>query len=307
MIVSHLFDRNIRLWGMSAAKKLSASHVMVLGLGGVGSFAVEGLARAGIGILTLVDFDDICITNVNRQLHALPSTIGKSKAQLMADRVRLINPGIQAEPIPAFYEASTSRAMLARKPDLIIDAIDNVTAKLHILATSIMREIPIVTCLGASGKVDPTLVRTNDLRKTKKDPLAKTIRKNLWRKYRINLQRVSDLIAVYSEEEPAAPQTAELPSLCGTTCVCPNSANEHHTCAKRSIIWGSSVFVTSMFGMTAASLAVRFLTGDPAIRLTPVTTNLPGDDPMIDPAQATSEENNEGNDENEAEILLDPA
>ena len=116
------------------------------------------------------------------------------------------------------------------------------------------------------------------------DPLAKTIRKNIWRRYQINLKRVSRVFAVFSDETPIPPNPEYKSSLCGTECVCPNSANQHHTCAKRHIIWGSAVFVTSVFGMVAASLVTRFLIGDPEIDLRPEMKVLPGDDPVIDPA-----------------------
>lgn len=281
------FDRNARLLGSGGVERLAQSHVMVLGMGGVGSYAVEGLARAGIGRFTLVDFDEVCITNVNRQLHAFPSTVGKSKAFLMADRVRAIHPQVKVEPIHGFYEAKTSSAMLECNPDLIVDAIDNVTAKLHLLATAIFRRIPIVTCLGASGKLDPTKIQYGELRKTHDDPLAKAIRKNLWRVYEINLKRIYNLYAVFSDEDVIMPNPGYKSSLCGSECACPNSANQHHTCAARNVIYGSSVFVTSVFGMTAASLGVRFLAGDDRISLTPDVKTLEGDEPLKNPDEMT--------------------
>ncbi|HNV69800.1 MAG TPA: hypothetical protein PKO06_08890, partial [Candidatus Ozemobacteraceae bacterium] len=155
----------------------------------------------------------------------------------------------------------------------------------HLLASCIYHRLPCVTSLGASGKVDPTKVRATDLRKTHDDPLAKTIRKYLWRVYEINLKRVSQLTAVFSDEEPMRPDPEYTGSPCGgAECVCPNSTNQHHTCSARNIIWGSSVLVTSMFGMTAASLAVRYLAGDESIDLKPDVKTLPGDDSLVDPA-----------------------
>ncbi len=272
------FDRNARLWGIEGVERLAKSHVMVFGLGGVGSYAVEGLARSGVGKLTLVDFDDVCITNINRQLHAFPKTVGGSKAVLLAERVKAINPDIKVEGIRGFYEAKTSAELLGRKPDLILDCIDNVTAKLHLLATCVFDQIPIVTCLGASGKVDPTKIQFGELRKTHTDPLAKTIRKNLWRVYKINLKRVSGLIAVFSDEDVILPNREYKSSLCGIECACPNRDNQHHTCAERNVIYGSAVFVTSVFGMTATSLAVRFLSGDDLISLVPILKVLEGDE-----------------------------
>lgn len=276
-------DRNARLFGAEGVARLAAAHVMVIGLGGVGSYVVEGLARAGVGRLTLVDFDQVCITNLNRQCHALFSTIGRSKAELMAERVLGINPAAKVEAVPLFYEARTAAAFLERRPDVIVDAIDNITAKLHLLATCIYRAIPVVTALGASAKVDPTRVRVADLRKTHDDPLAKTIRKNLWRVYGINLKRVSNLQAVYSDEEVILPDPSYRSSLCGLECACPNQANQHHTCARRRLLYGSAVFVTSVFGMIAAGLVTRFLTGDPRVDLRPTFKVLDGDEPLRDP------------------------
>lgn len=278
--IAKCFDRNARLWGISGAKRLLASRAMIIGLGGVGSYAVEGLARAGIGHFSLVDFDEVCITNVNRQIHAHSSTVGFSKAELMAQRVRMINPDASIDARHAFFEDKTADEILSYRPDIIIDCIDNVTAKLHLLVTCILREIPVITCLGASGKIDPTRVRVAELRKTYEDPLAKMIRKTLWSKYRVNLKRVSQLMAVFSDETPIQPDPDYKSSLCGTTCVCPNSLNQHHTCAKRNVIWGSAVFVTSVFGMVAASLVTRFLLGDREINLRPVMKVLPGDEPL---------------------------
>ncbi len=277
------FDRNARLFGPAGVERLARAHVMVMGLGGVGSAVVEGLARAGVGRFTLVDFDHVCLTNINRQFHALPATAGAAKADLMADRVRAVNPAAAVEAVTTFYEAKTAAEVLARDPDVIVDAIDNVTAKLHLLATCIFRARPVVTALGASGKVDPTLVRYADLRKTHDDPLAKTIRKNLWRVYGINLKRVSNLAAVYSDEEVILPDPAFPFVKCGPECPCTAWPNTHHTSERRRVIYGTAVFVTAVFGMTAASLVTRFLTGDPRIDLRPELKVLPGDDPVTDP------------------------
>lgn len=283
------FDRNARLFGPAGVARLCSSHALILGMGGVGSYVVEAVARAGVGRLTLVDFDDICITNVNRQLHATPATVGARKAEAMAERVRAIHPAARVESMPVFYEARTARSVFAGRPDVVIDCIDNVTAKLHLLATCIYRSIPVVTSLGASGKVDPTQVRWTDLRKTHDDPLGKAIRKNLWRVYGINLQRVSHLAAVFSDEPVILPDPAYRGTLCGVDCVCPSANNQHHTCARRHVIYGSAVFVTSVFGMTAASLAVRYLTGDRRVELRPTVKVLPGDDPLRDPDECREE------------------
>src|SRR5690606_12201471 len=150
------FDRTARLIGESAMERLARSHVVVFGMGGVGSYAAEALARSGVGRLTLVDHDKICVTNVNRQLHAMKGTLGKFKAEVMAERLRLINPDARIEPVNAFYEAATADEMLPESVDFVVDAIDNVKAKLHLLARCVERKIPVVSSMGAAGRLDPT-------------------------------------------------------------------------------------------------------------------------------------------------------
>src|ERR1700761_8992866 len=157
------FDRIGRLVGDGAMERLFGAHVMVIGLGGVGSFVVEALARSGVGRLTLVDFDRVCVTNTNRQLQAVATSVAKPKSTMLAERVRAINPQALALPLPVFYSAKTSDEILAHDPDWVVDAIDNVTAKCHLLATCKARGIPVVTSTGASGRMDPTQIRVVDL------------------------------------------------------------------------------------------------------------------------------------------------
>lgn len=253
------WDRTARLIGDKAMRSLQSAHVVVFGMGGVGSFAVEGLARSGVGRLTLVDFDDVCVTNFNRQLHAVRSTIGKPKAPLMADRVMAINPDAWVEPIQAFYEASTSEQLLDPKPDFVVDCIDNVTAKMHLLATCVKRGIPVVSSMGAAAKLDPTRIKVADLSETRIDPLAKAIRKNMHKLYDIDCTRHTGITAVYSDELVNMPYELEYDATTGFLCVCPHRADSPHSCEKRSIIHGTAVFVTSVFGMTCASVVVRQL------------------------------------------------
>jgi tRNA A37 threonylcarbamoyladenosine dehydratase len=156
------FDRMGRLFGDAAMERLFSAHVMVIGLGGVGSFAAESLARSGIGRLTLIDFDRVCVTNSNRQLQAMRGTIGKYKAQVLAERLRLINPQSQVEPLCRFYDQATASAILSLAPDFIVDAIDNITAKCHLLASARRLGLPIVSATGASGRLDPTQLRIGD-------------------------------------------------------------------------------------------------------------------------------------------------
>lgn len=249
--------------------RLQAAHVTVVGLGGVGSYAAEGLARSGVGWLTLVDFDEVCITNFNRQLHAVDGAVGKAKASLMEERIRSINPRCRVDAPRVFYEKGTSAALLSPPPHFVIDAIDNVTAKMHLIATCAAAGIPVVTCLGASARLDPTRVGTMPLTETFMDPFAQTIRKNLRRKHGMSMEAMAGVTAVVSDEPPTWPDAGYRSALCGVDCVCPGGKNPHHTCQKRRVVHGSAVFVTSVFGMIAAAVAVRHLAGLPPIPARP--------------------------------------
>jgi tRNA A37 threonylcarbamoyladenosine dehydratase len=259
--VPRRFDRVARLLGGGGLAKLARSHVAVFGLGGVGSYAVEALARSGVGRLTLVDFDDVCITNVNRQLHAFPATVGRAKSELMVERVRAIDPHLVVAGYREFYDESTSERLLVGGPDVVIDAIDNVTAKIHLLATCVRRGIPVISSLGAAAKLDPTRVRVVPLADTAMDPLARVVRKYLKRRHDIECAEVEGLYAVYSEEEPVPADPDYRTSLCGVECACPGGPNRRHSCEHRHVVHGSMVFVTAAFGLAAAAAAVKLLTG----------------------------------------------
>jgi tRNA A37 threonylcarbamoyladenosine dehydratase len=248
-----------RLVGDPAMQRLFSAHVMVIGLGGVGSFAAESLGRSGIGRLSLVDFDRVCVTNSNRQLQALKGNIGKRKADLLAERLRLINPQAVVEPICRFYDAATAAAILASAPDFIVDAIDNVTAKCHLLATCRRLHIPVVSATGASGRLDPTAIRVADLADTRIDPLAQEVRHILRRKYGFPTSGPFGIAAVYSTEHPQHPADLDYDGADGFHCVCPGGTNEHHSCEERRLIYGTASFVTGSFGLTSASVAVRAL------------------------------------------------
>lgn len=242
-------------------KTLAASRVAVFGLGGVGSFAAEALARSGVGHLTLVDFDRVCVTNMNRQLHALSGTLGASKAALMAARVREINPGIEVLAVERFYDKTTSARLLEPRPDVVLDAIDNVTAKMHLVATCVQAGLPIITALGSAAKLDPTRIRIVPLTETHTDPLGRALRKFTRRKHDTTDEHLERVWAVFSDEPPAPAAAVTDSAVCGVNCVCPGGDNPHHTCARRRIILGSAVFVTAAFGLAAASAAVRLLLG----------------------------------------------
>lgn len=254
------WDRFLRLVGEPALQKLFGSQVAVFGLGGVGSFAVESLARSAVGQLTLIDFDDVCVTNVNRQLQAFPTTVGQSKAALLAQRVRAINPDAVVEPIQAFYNADNSAELLSPRPDFVIDAIDNVTAKVHLIETCLRLGIPAVSVTGSGARLDPTQVRVADLSQTRHDPLARVLRRLLADRG-IDTSKKVGLPVVYSEEairEPIPPGWDEE----GFRCICPHAADSPHACEKRRIIYGTASFVTAAFGTAAVSVAIRQLIGE---------------------------------------------
>jgi tRNA A37 threonylcarbamoyladenosine dehydratase len=257
------FDRMGRLFGDRAMERLFGSHVMLIGLGGVGSFAAESLARSGIGCLTLVDFDRVCVTNTNRQLQAMKGTVGKTKAHVLAERLRLINPQAEVRPVTRFYDADTAAAILAQAPDYVVDAIDNVTAKCHLLATCKRLGIPIVCATGASGRLDPTAIAIDDLADTRIDPLAQEVRKILRHKYGFPTSGPFGIPAVYSTEAPRPPIELHYDEGTGFRCVCPGGKNDFHSCDERRLIYGTASFVTGSFGLSCASVVVRALTSQP--------------------------------------------
>ena len=259
------FDRMGRLVGDTGMARLFGAHVMVIGLGGVGSWAAESLARSGVGKLTIVDFDLICVTNANRQLHALRGTTGKQKAAVMAERLRLINPRCEVVPEAVFYNSESSAALLAHAPDLVIDAIDNLAAKTHLIATCRARKIPLVVCGGASGRMDPTQIRISDLNAVGHDPFLAATRKFLRRDYEFpgGDKAAWGISAVHSLELPADPVELHYDNGEGFKCVCPHGGNDLHGCMHRNVIHGTASFVTGAFGLACASAAVRTLLGQP--------------------------------------------
>lgn len=256
-VMHRRFDRMGRLVGDQAMEKLFATHVMVVGLGGVGSWAAESLARSGVGRLTIVDFDEICITNGNRQLHALQGLVGKKKAVVMAERLRKINPQAQIIEHVLFYNEQNSEAILAQKPDFIIDAIDNLTAKAHLLATCRDLGIPVITSAGAAARLDPLSVQLTDLAETHTDPLAHQMRKILRTKHSFPREGKFGIPCVFSDEIPMMPVELNYDQGQGFKCVCPQGQNNLHSCDKRNRIYGTASFVTGNFGLVMASWVVR--------------------------------------------------
>lgn len=256
------FDRAARLFGERGLARLDRARVMVIGVGGVGSFAAEALARSGVGTLVLVDFDKVCITNTNRQLHAMKGTIGKRKVDVMAERLRLVHPTSTVEAVPEFYSEATSEKLLATRPDFVIDAIDNLTAKAHLVATCVAMGIPLVSSMGAAARLDPTQVEVADLAETQKDPFARALRKILRHKHGLDLDAPIGVPAVFSREEPLEPIAPSYDEGVGFQCVCPGGKNGLNDCDRKARIDGTASFLTGAFGLAAASVVVRTLIGE---------------------------------------------
>ena len=246
------FDRLGLLVGEASMTRLQQASVAVFGVGGVGSYAVEALVRGGIGRLTLIDFDDICLTNINRQIHALDGTVGKPKVQMMAERCRAINPDIQVEPVKALFSAENANELLDRGYDFVLDCIDHITAKLHLIEHCVNNRIPVIASMGAANKLDPTKIVVADLARTEKCRLARVIRRELRRR-----GISSGVQVVYSTEEfrPLGDQSAA----CNDNCICPNKNDHHWRCTDRRVILGSSSYIPPLFGLTMAGEVIRDL------------------------------------------------
>jgi len=238
------FQRLELLVGPEGRARLAAASVAVFGLGGVGSYAVEGLVRGGIGRLTLVDFDRVDITNLNRQVHAVEATVGKPKALVMAERCRAIYPQIEVEPVQDFFSADTADILLAERYDFVLDCIDQVTAKLLLLELCSRRGLPVIASMGAANKLDPTQIQVADLADTHKCRLARIVRKELRRR---GIER--GIPVVYSTEEfrPLGDGRRE-------------GNNDHYQ--QRRAPLGSSSVIPPLFGLTMAGEVLRRLLGE---------------------------------------------
>ena len=256
-VLHRRFDRMGRLVGDDVMTRLFNTHVMVIGVGGVGSWAAESLARSGVGRLTLVDFDEICITNANRQLHTLQGLVGQKKAQVMAERLKKINPQSKIEGLPLFYNQENNAEIFSRKPDYIIDAIDNLTAKCHLINFCRENKIKIITSTGSGARLDPSRARIVDLAETTVDPMAHQVRKILRQKYNFPEEKFFGIPCVFSDEVPMPSVELKYDKGEGFKCVCPQGQNNLHSCEHRPVIWGNASFVTGTFGLNMASWVIR--------------------------------------------------
>ena len=245
-----------RLLGRAALSRLKAAHVCVVGIGGVGSWVVEGLARSGVGALTLVDLDDVCLTNVNRQLPAIEGQIGRPKVAVMAERVGAINPACRVEAATEFFTRASASRLLAPEYDHVIDAIDGVPNKALLIAECVGRARPVLTVGGAGGKSDPTLIRAGDLGEATGDSLLRLVRKTLRREHGCEAGKQRGTMhfgvrCVWSNEHPVFPWRD------GTCAAEPEpDSNLRLDCATG---FGTGVFVTGVFGLAAAGEVVRLI------------------------------------------------
>ena len=237
--------------------RLGDAHVVVLGLGGVGSFAAEALVRAGVGRLTLVDGERIDETNTNRQLHALDGEFGRWKAEVLAERLSRVAPGARIEPACVPYGPETADRLVPPGTSFVVDAMDTVVAKLHVIARCLDLAIPVVTALGAARRIDPVAVQVSDLCETHTDQLGKDVRKYLRRRHGIAATGPTGVLAVWSLETPRPAL-----SLPGDERGIPGVRPRPHGERRREPrCHGSVAFVTGAFGLAAAGAVVQRLSG----------------------------------------------
>jgi tRNA A37 threonylcarbamoyladenosine dehydratase len=248
-----------RLYGLKGASTLEQSHVMIIGLGGVGSWAVESLARSGVGTLSLVDLDDICITNTNRQLHATKENIGQSKAIILKKRILSINPNCQVILYNDFFTEKTADLILEKKVDFVLDAIDSLKNKVLLITECRKREIPFIITGGAAGKIDPTKIVIQDLGESINDSLLFRVRKLLRKndvfpkgeKFSVKKKQKFNIPCVYSPEDVLYP-TAN-----GEVCLTPDSENSATLDCETGM--GSVSHITALYGFMAAGFIVNSL------------------------------------------------
>ncbi len=251
LMKQHGFSRTELIIGKDNLEILKNKKVAVIGIGGVGSFAVEALVRSSVGNLTLVDDDTICLTNLNRQLHATYKTISKNKVDVMAERVKDINPKCNVKTFNTFITKDNMLEILGKDLDYVIDAIDTVSSKLDLVLYCKENNINIISCLGTGNKLDPTKFKISDIYKTKICPLAKVMR------YELRKRNVDSLRVLYSEEIPIKPNYDEVVT-CKEGCVCTNGSKK---CTIRRQIPGSISFVPPVAGMIIAGEVIKDLIG----------------------------------------------
>lgn len=244
------FSRTELLFGNEAMKKLENSRVAVFGIGGVGGYTVEALARSGVGTIDIIDDDKICITNINRQIIALTSTVGKYKVDVAEERIKDINPKAVVNKYKMFFTPETSGEFDFSQYDYVVDAIDTVTGKIELVMKANETKTPIICSMGAGNKLDPTAFEVADIYKTSVCPLARVMRTELRKR------GVKKLKVVYSKEKPITP-IEDMSISCRAHCVCPPGAARK--CTERRQIPGSTAFVPSVVGLIIAGEVIKDL------------------------------------------------
>lgn len=247
------FSRTELLFGKAAMEHLRQCRVAVFGIGGVGGYAVEALARSGVGTLDLIDDDKICLTNLNRQIFATRSTVGKEKVAAAKARIQDICPDITVHTHSCFFMPDTADQFDFHDFDYVIDAIDIVTGKLEIILRAKAAGVPVISAMGAGNKLDPTAFRVADIYDTKVCPLARVMR------YELRKRHVRDVKVVYSEEKPIRP-IEDMAISCRNHCICPPGTVRK--CTVRRDIPGSNAFVPSVAGLILAGEVIKDLTAD---------------------------------------------
>lgn len=244
------FSRTELLFGKEAMDKLAGSKVAVFGIGGVGGYVCEALVRSGVGAFDLIDDDKVCLTNLNRQIIATRSTVGKFKAEVMRDRMLDINPKVEVEVHKCFFLPENADDFPWDSYDYVVDAVDTVTAKIALVMKCKEKNIPIISSMGAGNKLDGSQFKVADIYKTKVCPLAKVMRRELKKR------GVKKLKVVYSEEIPTRP-IEDMSISCRNHCICPPGAA--HKCTERRDIPGSVAFVPSVAGLIIAGEVAKDL------------------------------------------------
>ncbi len=246
-----------RLYGRGSQARLGAAHVAVIGIGGVGSWIAEALARSAVGRISLIDADDICVSNTNRQLPALEGNFGRSKVRAMGERLRAINPGLQVDEIVEFLTLSNMERLLDRDCDLVIDACDAFRTKVELIAWCRRRKQALIVCGSAGGRTDPTRIQVRDLSRTEHDAMLSLIRKKLRGEFGFprNRDRYFGIPAVYSLENVRYPQADG--SVCGTR---PEAEAGKLDCGGGL---GAAMHITAAFAMAAVARGIERLLADP--------------------------------------------
>jgi tRNA A37 threonylcarbamoyladenosine dehydratase len=245
------FSRTEMMVGQANMIELHNSKVVIFGIGGVGTFAAEALARSGVGHFVLIDDDKICLTNINRQLIATHKTIGQYKVEVMAQRILEINPRAKVETFPIFYLPGETQDLMSGA-SYVLDCIDTVSGKIALIQEAQAKNIPVISCMGAGNKYDPTRFEIADIYDTSVCPLCRAMR------YELRKRDVKSLKVVYSREKPSRPFVSEQ-SACGIQCVCPPGTVRK--CDHRNQVPGSLAFVPSVAGLIMAGEVIKDLVG----------------------------------------------